>query len=935
VPVRTLGSSNLTAIGAGPSNVIRGSGITELVPGSRLARRAAFEANSGGFDPRNAPDRGIASLLTGVNAAGEPVETGVLVDPAMRRGSLRQESSSSSLRRETRNAKPPSLSGLPGHTEPYIHPAAFVLNREDFLAATGQDPATGASWPIEWEAYKEYLGGLAQEADLLNKRLRDDPKFTGSALSGDPSDASTGSGGSADRTDHFRVPVEARDRSGQWRGALVDPSEVIATVDADLDSPYNSERFQELTRAQVYADALRDTQTPVIGEQALLAAEAAGRFKRVPASEGNGSLVGYLQVAGKTDPEPVYAPKDLQLRRDVPDPANRFGGVVSELQRGYRIGSPVNRDASALAARLREEDPALVTAQRIPGAPVLGLGALQANAAQHGVRYFDQKGQEISPASFTPEGLLTGEDFDPMKPITAVRADGSQTRLLPRWNEQTGLGYIVEDNLNTVNSGAGPLLAETALRQAHERRGGLSTGDFAREVAAGRFSVEPPQRDVMGDLAAMLSQEGVDPSLLTNRLAHAAGDPTMVAAARLRGALEDHRSRTGQGVPPAVAVAWAEDLARQGFSPSRGPVDPLKVVSAAAAMGEQGATRQLFAEGSHAARTLQQGMREKQGGREVNLFPEPATQGPTGVGGKARAKAAELLDELGGPDSEQVQRLFEVLANPGTPEAEAMRNQVAARLQSQGADATAIGDELEALGRAGQGRYGNFGAAPEDQEVIYGGGFGIKREPTSADMASEKEATLQGLAKSLLQPGAYKSDAQAAYMADLAARVAVQSGRPAEQVLAEIMNPPVAQIRVPSRDTIVNRDPGLGGYEGEPLNPKNRQNVAAQQAGLETWKREAERTGRPVRGVAPARQAVRSQYQQPFDLGIGESGARKVVPYGSVAANLSTEVGSPEQEAAMALLADRLRSGSAAVTPDLAERTRNFLLRRAQAARGA
>jgi hypothetical protein len=163
----------------------------------------------------------------------------------------------------------------------------------------------------------------------------------------------------------------------------------------------------------------------------------------------------------------------------------------------------------------------------------------------------------------------------------------------------------------------------------------------------------------------------------------------------------------------------------------------------------------------------------------------------------------------------------------------------------------------------------------------------------------------------------------------------VQSGRPAEQVLAEIMNPPVAQVRVPSRDTIVNRDPGLGGYEGEPLNPKNRQNVAAQQAGLETWKREAARTGRPVRGAAPARQAVRSQYQQPFDLGIGESGARKVVPYSSVAANLSAEVGSPEQEAAMALLADRLRSGSAAVTPDLAERTRNFLLRRAQAARGA
>jgi len=904
VPVRTLGSSNLTAIGAGPSNVIRGSGITELVPGSRLARRAAFEANSGGFDPRNAPDRGIASLLTGVNAAGEPVETGVLVDPAMRRGDA-------------------------------LHPQAFLLNREDFPAVKGQAAATPGAWPVEWEAYKEYLGGLAQEADLLNERLRDDPKFAAAALSGDPAEGRGATGGSADRTDHFRVPVEARDRSGQWRGALVDPSEVIATVDADLDSPYNSERFQELTRAQVYADALRDTQTPVIGEQALLAAEAAGRFKRVPASEGNGSLVGYLQVAGKTDPEPVYAPKDLQLRRDVPDPANRFGGVVSELQRGYRIGSPVNRDASALAARLREEDPALVTAQRIPGAPVLGLGALQANAAQHGVRYFDQKGQEISPASFTPEGLLTGEDFDPMKPITAVRADGSQTRLLPRWNEQTGLGYIVEDSLNTVNSGAGPLLAETALRQAHERRGGLSTGDFAREVAAGRFSVEPPQRDVMGDLAAMLSQEGVDPSLLTNRLAHAAGDPTMVAAARLRGALEDHRSRTGQGVPPAVAVAWAEDLARQGFSPSRGPVDPLKVFSAAAAMGEQGATRQLFAEGSHAARTLQQGMREKQGGREVNLFPEPATQGSTGVGGKARARAAELLDELGGPGSERVQRLFEVLANPGTPEAEAMRNQVAARLQSQGADATAIGDELEALGRAGQGRYGNFGAAPEDQEVIYGGGFGIKREPTSADMASEKEATLQGLAKSLLQPGAYKSDAQAAYMADLAARVAVQSGRPAEQVLAEIMNPPVAQIRVPSRDTIVNRDPGLGGYEGEPLNPKNRQNVAAQQAGLETWKREAERTGRPVRGVAPARQAVRSQYQQPFDLGIGESGARKVVPYSSVAANLSAEVGSPEQEAAMALLADRLRSGSSAVTPDLAERTRNFLLRRAQAARGA
>lgn len=877
-------------------------GIETLVPGSRVARRDRFARDSRGFDPRNAPDRGIESLLTGVNAAGEPVDAKVLVDPAMARGDA-------------------------------PHPQAFLLTREDFPAVKGQAAATGASWPVEWEAYKEYLGGMAQEADLLNERLRDDPKFTAAALSGDPSDASAAGRGSADRTDHFRVPVEMRDRSGQWRGALVDPSEVITTVDGNLDAPFNSERFQELTRAQVYADVLRETQTPVIGEQALLAAEAAGRFTRVPAGEGTGSLVGYLQVAGKSDPQPVYAPKDLQLKREIPDPARPFTGVVTERQRGYRIGSPVNRDAATLAERLREEDPALVATTHVPGSPVLGLGALQANAEQHGVRYYDQGGQEIPPAALAPEGLLTGEGFDPMKPITAVRADGSQTRLLPRWNEQTGLGYIVEDSLNTVQGGAGPLLAETALRQAHERRSGLSTGDFAREVAAGRFSVEPPQRDVMGDLAALVSKEGVDPSLLTNRLANAAGDPTMVAAARLRGALEDHRARTGQGVPPAVALTWAQDLARQGFTPSKGLVDPSRVVSAAAAMSQQGGTRQLFAEGSHAARTLEEGMRENQGGREVNLFSEPATEGPTGVGGKARARAADLLEELGGPNSDRVQRLLTVLTDRGNPEVEALRSRMAERLQGQGVDAAAVSDELEALGRADQGRYGNFAVAPEDEEVIFSGGFGVKRAPTSADAAADLGNSLQGLAKAHLQPGAYKSDAQAAYMADLAARVAVQSGRPADQVLAEIMNPPVAQIRVPSRDTTLNREPRVGGgYEGEPLNPANRQDVAAQLAGLESWKREAERTRQAIQGSMPPRQAVRSQYQKPFDLGVAEGAtARKVVPYSSVAANLNAEVGAPEQEAAMALMADRLRSGSSAVSPDLAERTRNFLLRRARA----
>lgn len=884
------------ALGATESPFTR-RGFEALLPGSRLAWKDSFARQSNGFDPQNAPDRGIQGVLTGVNAAGEPVDSVVLVDPAMQRG-------------------------------PRPNPAAFRLTPEDFLAVRGQDPATSGSWPIEWEAYKEYLGGMAQELDLLNERLRDDPKFSADALAVDPSYLQGRSGRSADRTDYYRVPALVQDRSGGWREVQVDPKEVINTVTGNPDAAYSSERTRELTRAEVYKGILDETVTPVMRESALRAAEADGRFVRLPAGQQQGSMVGYLTPPGGGDPVPVYAPAYLRLDQEVPDPENYLRGVVRRREQGYRIGSSVNRDAAKLAERIREEDPALAVTSQVTTKPVLGLGALRAGAESGGVRYFErvpvqengrvvryERGEAIDPAALTPEGLLTGAGFDPMKSIVAVRPDGSETRLIPRWNEQTGLGYIVEDGLTPVESGVAPLIRETLTRVKAEAKGGMSTGDFAREVAAGRYSVEAPQRDVMADLAKLVEEEGIDPSILTNRLATAAGDPTMVAAARLRGALEDYKSRTGRGVPTAVAVAWAQDLAKQSFSPKTGLVDPQRVLTAAAEMGRGGATRQLFAPGSNAARILDEGVKTR-----------------SAAGQQPRVRAAQ---------------------------------------QSSPED---VSDVLEALGQEEQARYGAFGLAPEDEDFIYGGGFGVK-QLSSAELASEQDRALRIAAQGMLQPGAPKSDAQVEMMADLAARVAVQEGRPAEEVLAEIMAPPVRQIQVPSRETTVNMSPGLGDYTGEGIRPGNRTNLEETRSNLEGWRRgrinremkisgtrspktAEELAGRRVQGTGaqPPRQAVRSAYQRSFDLGVNpETGRRQRIPYSSVAANLGAEVGSPEQEAAMALLADRMQFARAldnarseedlermaarwpigsggSVNPALAKRTRDWLARRARGA---
>ena len=891
------------ALGATESPFTR-RGFEALPPGSRLAWKDGFARQSNGFDPQNAPDRGIQGVLTGVNAAGEPVDSVVLVDPAMQRG-------------------------------PRPNPAAFRLTPEDFLAVRGQDPATSGSWPIEWEAYKEYLGGMAQERDLLNELLRDDPKFSADALAVDPSEVRVRSGRSADSTDYYRVPALVSTGEDRWREVQVDPREIVETIAADADNPYSSERTREVTRAERYSQVLEETATPLIGESALLAAEAAGRFVRLPPERQEGSLVGYLTPPGNGDPVQVYRPSGLKLKRDIPDPKAPLSKSITDSEDGYRIGSSVNRDANRLVERIREEDPALATTKKVSTKPILGLGALRASAEGSGVRYFEQvpvmengrivghrKGAPISPDAFAAEGILVGAGFDPMKPLIAVRSDGSETRLIPRWNEQTGLGYIVEDGLAAVESGVAPLMQDVLTRLKAEAKGGMSTPDFAREVAAGRFAVEAPLRDATGEVLEILDKGNINPEILTNRLATAAGDPTMVAAARLRGALEDYKSRTGRGVPTAVAVAWAQDLAKQSFSPRTGLVDPQRVLTAAAEMGRGGATRQLFAPGSNAARILDEGVKTR-----------------SAAGQQPRVRAAQ---------------------------------------QSSPED---VSDVLEALGQEEQARYGAFGLAPEDEDFIYGGGFGVK-QLSSAELASEQDRGLQIAAQGMLQPGAPKSDAQVEMMADLAARVAVQEGRPAEEVLAEIMAPPVRQVQVPSREIAVNMSPGLGDYAGEGIRPRNRTNLERTRSNLEGWrqgrinremkasgvrdmrmsekrKRELaeELAGRRVQGTGaqPPRQAVRSAYQRSFDLGVSpETGRRQRIPYSSVAANLGAEVGSPEQEAAMALLADRMQFARAldnarseedlermatrwpggsggSVNPALANRTRNWLARRAQA----
>jgi len=856
--------------------------------------------------------------LTGVDAAGEPVDSAVLVDPAMQRGLLG---------RTTFDSRPRSLQTPP----PPLHPLTFVLNRGDFAAVKGQDPATATSWPIEWEAYKEYLGGMAQEPDLLNERLRDDPKFSADALAVDPSEVSVESGRSADSTDYYRVPALVSTGEDRWREEQVDPREIIETITADADNPYSSERTREVTRAERYSQVLKETATPVIGESALLAAEAAGRFVRLPPGRQEGSLVGYLTPPGGGDPVPVYKPSDLKLKRDIPDPDAPLSRSVTKSEDGYRIGSSVNRDANRLVERIREEDPALATTKQVSTKPVLGLGALRANAEGSGVRYFEQvpvmengrivghrKGAPINPDTFTAEGILVGAGFDPMKPFIAVRSDGTETRLIPRWNEQTGLGYIVEDGLVAIESGVAPLMRDVLTRLKAEAKGGMSTPDFAREVAAGRFAVEAPLRDATGEILEILDKGNINPEILTNRLATAAGDPTMVAAARLRGALEDYKSRTGRGVPTAVAVAWAQDLAKQSFSPKTGLVDPQRVLTAAAEMGRSGVTRQLFAPGSNAARILEEGVKTR-----------------SAMGQQPRVRSVEQVPSEG------------------------------------------IAEVLEALGQEGQARYGAFGLTPEDEDFIYGGGFGIKN-PSSAEIASDQDRALRIAAQGMLQPGAPKSDAQVAMMADLAARVAVQEGRPADEVLAEIMAPPVRQIQVPSRETTVNMSPGLGDYQGEGIQPRNRTNLEKTLSNLEGWKQgrinremktsgvgnrktAAEMAGRSVAGtgVQPPRQAVRSARQRSFDLGVNpETGRRQRIPYSSVAANIGAEVGSPEQEAAMALLADRMQferaldnassdadleriaarwpmGSGGSVNPVLAERTRNWLSRRGSGASGS
>lgn len=671
-------------------------GYTPVPAGSRVS---STRANPNSGNPRNWSDRGILPLLLAQMSSDPAGVARVLQDPRINRGQVRR-----GLLRDGRLE--PGL----GVGKPY--PGAFALTAADFPPVRGQDAPTEASWPIEWEAYKDYFGGLARESGRsIDPDATDNDRF-GTFTSEDPTLRSPKSEFGYNINPYGTVDVPVLNARGSWdqlsgrnKGQVavrrIDPTATAYTRSGNPDSPYSSEQTEEVSYGRLMKEAADEAETPVITGYGLkqgnfipaenLPAEVAQAFSRTGTDMG--AFVGLKETANpqrfssalsslstQKSYVPVYqvyeqdsagnlAPKLVQREEWRPNPTGYGGEVVSVNDELYRLGAPFKGNTELETSLLQ---PYLgVQTVRTPdrSAPsAISVNRIASIAAEQGYQLYGDREQAALAAATGDAGLaIAPEALDPGKPVYVVRPDGSTTTLIPKltpFGQPTGSFHITDNYTRTAETGPGPVLSHTGIRRKSEdptttlRRAkpgaaeatlgeaAIARPEFREAMMAGTFMEEPNTRNAIADALAPLVASGrIDPAVLTNRLAVAADSPVGSAAARLRGALEDYRSRTGRGVPKSEALAWAASLAEQAsrrLPPGSAPIGPNAVLRAAAAMRNEAPARPLFAEGSNAQRLLQEAITElKQRGVATDVN-RPVIGGVTPLSPEEIARARDL-----------------------------------------------------------------------------------------------------------------------------------------------------------------------------------------------------------------------------------------------------------------------------------------------------
>jgi hypothetical protein len=147
------------------------------------------------------------------------------------------------------------------------------------------------------------------------------------------------------------VPIAVTRADGTLGVVYVDPTVEARNIDIPIDqrlSAYNSDAQDYETVSALAAEIRRQAKPQLMPRSALV---GNSRFTPVPKEERKGSLIGYLAQTGRdgnrmvTGESPVYAPvvnragDPLRMDRDVPD---GFYGSRILNERGFRVGSGTN-----------------------------------------------------------------------------------------------------------------------------------------------------------------------------------------------------------------------------------------------------------------------------------------------------------------------------------------------------------------------------------------------------------------------------------------------------------------------------------------------------------------------------------------------------------------------------------------------------------------
>jgi len=454
----------------------------------------------------------------------------------------------------------------------------------------------------------ELLGEEPISVRSVDESVSDNERI-GAFTSEDPTESEGRKQPSGDINPYYSVEVPARVARADGRGlswtvdtgrgfrpasAVIDPSQIKETRTQnpmrkqgtrggfanESDNTASFQREKQINIGDLVKEAMEQAKTPVITKSALEAARAAGRARAAAPEERDRNLVGYIIPPGQTEELPVYAVtegrggprKTTAVQRPSADDPLR--GVDSVDEEYFRIGSPTNRDATALRNELRR-------ILGVDAASETGPAPLLANTWDR--RFAEEKLGSPSLEQFAKE--LEGGAFmqDPQEGASVYKK----------------------------------------LARALET-GYLEVPDRTRGARPGAMTVVPIDRGTILGLYSGLSGQDT---------------PEIAAAKQFRAFLQEApRPLTPQeGVDAATqfAARWGVDTnavlraaaERQDVEiPLPGAAGGVKRVSVPA--NDPG--RPLFAPGSAAEELLGQALREIRGGREVDLFKEPPSEGEIG-----------------------------------------------------------------------------------------------------------------------------------------------------------------------------------------------------------------------------------------------------------------------------------------------------------------